>query len=209
MFSNEISETYHEAMEFIRKNFGKDIDKPYEYFWEEEFPEEFLNGIALDLGFMNFEDWLLCDYRPIPKKLDGKDFVAEIIANIDTKDSLKEQLKQMRASHISLYEVITSADESVIKDIATGEEIKVESQVIKDLPAGEMVGTRVIDINGTPTLGKCLYPFGSNKKDKVLALLDTMYTRFKKTVKEDATLEEFLIAESYTINTIWVSSLGM
>ena len=48
---------------FVRDNHAGDIDKAYAYFWDESEPDEFLSGTALELGFLNFEDWLLFDYR--------------------------------------------------------------------------------------------------------------------------------------------------
>jgi hypothetical protein len=48
---------------FIHEHYQEYIQEAFEYFWEEERPEEFLQGILLDIGEINFEDWLTIDYR--------------------------------------------------------------------------------------------------------------------------------------------------
>ena len=53
---------------YVRDNHASDIDKAYSYFWDDAQPDEFLGGTALELGFVNFEDWLLFDYKVNEKK---------------------------------------------------------------------------------------------------------------------------------------------
>ena len=50
-------------IQFVRENHAETIDKAYKYFWDDQTPEEFMGGTALSLGFMNFEDWLIFDYK--------------------------------------------------------------------------------------------------------------------------------------------------
>ncbi|MEJ2191428.1 MAG: hypothetical protein P8Y39_03640 [Nitrospirota bacterium] len=59
-----LNQAYNSVVAFVRAKHVEEIDEAYDYFWEEEDPADFLGGRPLELGFMNFEDWLVCDYRP-------------------------------------------------------------------------------------------------------------------------------------------------
>ena len=50
-------------IQFVRENHAETIDKAYKYFWDDNTPDEFMGGTALSLGFLNFEDWLIFDYK--------------------------------------------------------------------------------------------------------------------------------------------------
>ncbi len=56
-------ELFQSVVTFARTKQADLIDKAYEFFWEEEDPQDSFGGTALSLGFINFEDWLVCDYR--------------------------------------------------------------------------------------------------------------------------------------------------
>ena len=38
---------FHSLMEYIREHHKKEIDEAYDFFWEEEDPDELLGGTAL------------------------------------------------------------------------------------------------------------------------------------------------------------------
>ena len=57
------SKLVYSIINYVRGNYADVIDKAYEHFWDQSHPDEFLSGTALELGFVNFEDWLIFDYK--------------------------------------------------------------------------------------------------------------------------------------------------
>lgn len=190
---------YTAAIEYVRLNHTDEIDKAYEYFWEEDFPEDFLRGTALEMAFMNFEDWLLCDYRFPETFID-----AYMEANPVGEDA--EVLNAMKNSVISLYEVVSSDGGLRLKDLLLDEEAVIEDGA-PELGAGEMFAARLLDIGGKKVMGLCVYPFGSRVKDIVLKYVDKQFKRYTDRKNPEGTMRQFLKDEAYLFNAIWINGL--
>src|SRR5512134_1588494 len=115
--ANQLKELFQDIIHFIRVNHTDTIDKAYSYFWDEENPDEFLGGSALTLGFHNFEDWLVFDYKV---NEEGETFTDLFIRDRkDLDDNTRALLGKAKDSVMSLYEVVSvSKDKRVLlKDV--------------------------------------------------------------------------------------------
>lgn len=197
------SEMYNSVMQYVRQTHAEEIEKAYEYFWEEEYPEDFLSDRALEFGFVNFEDWLTCDYRP----REGKGFIDRYIEVMKPEPESTRALEAMRDSFISLYEVLSSDGVLELKDIAIGDNVEIKDERLAGIPPGNIFAARIITLDGNHIMGRCVYPF-ANKKEAVLSSLESQFNRFVKHKDPKGTMEQFLREESYMFNTIWVSCLS-
>jgi len=195
---------FHSVIEYIRLNHEREIDEAYDYFWEEEDPEEFIGGTALAIGFHNFEDWMASDFT---SRQTGKAFIDSYIESQKPSDENKVALNKTKDSFISLYEVKTIGNSVTLHNIATDEDISIDDERLKALSVGDMFGARVLDLGHGPFLTKAIYPFGNKYKEHVMKHLDAMYNRYAKHCKDKACMEDFLRQETYTINTVWVTCL--
>ena len=87
---------------FARERHAETIDRAYSYFWDGNNPDEFMSGTALSLGFLNFEDWLIFDYKVNKEK---ETFIGLYLKDHTVKDDEADLLKSIKDSVISLYEV--------------------------------------------------------------------------------------------------------
>lgn len=192
---------FQSLLEFAREGFGEEIDRAYEYFWEEEYPEDFLSGTSLDLAFINFEDWLICDH----KTAEGKTLIDIYIEGQGSETPLTDvtlrALQAMRESVISVYEV----EDSKLKDLISGDVIS--PNPISDLKAGDIFGARFFRLNGESVMARCVYPFTQKVKGAIFAYIEKQFNRYKKHKNPDGTMRDFLKEEAYNINTIWINSL--
>lgn len=192
-------------IQYVRDNHKDDIDKAYEYFWDEEEPAESLKGTALELGFINFEDWLLFDY----KTAEGKQTFIDLY--IDGTEGLKEEeiaiLHKISDSVLSLYEVVSvSKDKKIIlKDLLLGDEYSVKDKVLtRGLNKGDVFATRLLNLDGKHVMSVCVYPFTSAQKKDVLNTVDKQFARYRKTVKKDGTMREYLKDYGDVFNLSWM-----
>lgn len=190
---------------YAREKFEEKIDAAYEYFFEEEYPEDFLSGISLDLSFINFEDWLICDYQT-PEGASIIDMF--LLENEGLTDDERNILTALKSSVISLYEVVSPSPDIVLKDIFLGGEIRPEdNDAFKGLEAGNVFAARFIEINGKPSMSGCVYPYGASMKEKVLKYVDKQFGRYIKKDNPKGTKPEFLKKYSDVFNVIWINSL--
>ncbi|MFC1549568.1 hypothetical protein ACFL4R_01710 [Nitrospirota bacterium] len=198
-------ETFQSLIEYIREAHKQEIDTAYDYFWEEEDPEEILGGTALIMGFHNFEDWMACDYMNPETK---KTFIDTYIESKSPSGPELDILKVMKDSFVSLFEVTSAGDESVVlNDIATGRDLTINDKRLCALSKGDMFGSRLLELEGGPILTNAIYPFGGRFKEHVMKHLNAMYGRFEKHCEGKSCMEDFLRQETYTINTVWVTCL--
>lgn len=198
-------ELLQSIIQYVRDNHKDDIDKAYEYFWDEEEPAERLKGTALELGFINFEDWLLFDY----KTADARQTFIDIY--IDKTEELKEEeigvLRKISDSVLSLYEVISvSKDKSIVlKDLLLGDEYSVRDKVLtRGLNKGDVFATRLLNLDGKHVMSVCVYPFTASQKKDVLNTVQKQFARYRKNVKEDGTMREYLKDYGDVFNLSWM-----
>ena len=204
MNKEQWQEVFNSVMDYIREYHDKDIEDAYEFFWEEESPEEFLSGTPLIMGFHNFEDWAICDYNPKgaqPPYIDSY---------IETKSPDEDTLKALRAmqdSYISLFEVKSAGDETTLHCLTTNKDISIKDERLKTLSKGDMFGARILELGEGLFMTSAIYPFGSNFKESVMKHYNAMYDRYAKHCDGEPSHAAFLKQESYTINTVWVTCL--
>jgi len=201
------NEPFTNVMDYVRSSFPDEVDEAYDHYWEEDDPEDFLSGMPLELGFLNFEDWLVCDYAP-------KDGKCMIDRYIDEKKPSQDEIKVLEAlkdSFVSIYEVASNKDgvtkfRDIVRDGSPEYDIKDER--FSSLPVGECFGGRLLNVDGTWHMGRSLYPFGKARKGQALDYFGMMTKRFLK-FNKDATVDDFLRQESYAVNIVWLSCLNM
>lgn len=192
---------------YVRTHHPETIDKAYDYFWDGQKPDEFLTGIALDLGFLNFEDWLLCDFKANPEGETFLDIYASKIGIGESEAGIAEKLK---ASRISLYEVVSaSSDKGVtVRDLLRGGETVLSGKGLSaGLRQGEVFATRLIELDGETMMGGCVYPYGANRKKEVLAYIDKQFSRYVRNEKPGGTMDEFLKAYGDILNLVWMECI--
>jgi len=205
MTRDEWQETFQSLIEYIRENHAKEIDNAFDFFWEEEEPDEFLGGTALIMGFHNFEDWMAFDYILPEVK---KSFIDLYIESKSPSEAVKSALNAMKDSFVSLFEVKSIDNDGVVlNDIATGKDLPIQDKRLETLSKGDMFGARALDLGDGPILTKAIYPFGNRFKEHVMKNLESMYNRHEKHCEGKSCMEDFLRQETYTINTVWVTCL--
>ncbi len=199
---------YSEVISHMRVKHPDIIDTAYEFFWEEEYPEEFLSGLPLELGFVNFEDWFICDYV---------DPNAGFMTDLYLEDTGQREdagkaasMKALKDSFISLYEVKKIASfpegQAELEDVFLGG-TRLVSVPASGMKTGDLLATRVIGLDGGDVMGACLYPFGGAVKKVVMESVNIQFERYGKNKKPGGGLRDFLKDEGYIFNIIWLSGL--
>ncbi len=198
---------YNEVIVHMRQKHPELIDAAYDYFWEDEYPEDFLSGLPLELGFVNFEDWFICDYNT-PET----GFVTDLYLKETGQEEDKEKsaaLGALKRSFISLYDVKSAGGGAELEDALLGSACSLKSVPLDGLEAGGLFATRIISLAGRHVMGACIYPFGGDPsvRQSVFDSIDSQFARYKKNKNPGGALEEFLKQESYIFNVIWTSGL--
>lgn len=194
---------FQSVIDYARSNHADEIDRAYEYFWEEDSPEEFIGGTALSLAFVNFEDWLVCDWRDKEKG----SLIDRHIKDSNPESETKAILDTMKESVICLYEVDTPGEVVILKDIFLGKEIKTRDHILRTLKKGDMFAARFIDIDGDFIMGRGVYPFAQPLKESILQSVDKQYARYVKNKNPGGSKKLFLKDEAYLFNMIWFSNI--
>ncbi len=198
------AELFQSVIDFARARHAELIDKAYEYFWEEDDPEDFFGGTALGLAFINFEDWFVCDYRTA----EGDSIIDLYIGSKeDLPDEDLKALEAMRDSYISIYEVASSDGEVTLKDLLLGEEFTSPNESLRSLNKGDIFASRFVRIDGEHVMSRCVYPYTRNAKDRLLEYADTNFKRFTNRKKQDGTMRDFVKEESYIFNLLWLDNI--
>jgi len=196
-------ELFQSIMNFARSEHSEMIDEAYEYYWEEDDPEDFMGGTALSLGFINFEDWFVCDFQP----KEGKpiiDLYRE--ASEGLSDEENTALNALQESYLSIYEVISKDDTVALKDLLLDEEFSVQNEALESLNVGDIFASRFLNLDGKRMMCRCVYPFSSGAKDVVLENFNIAAKRYLKNEPE-GTVRDFIKKYSYTFNIIWLDNI--
>ncbi|PKL51940.1 MAG: hypothetical protein CVV37_03755 [Nitrospira bacterium HGW-Nitrospira-1] len=192
-------------IQFVRENHAETIDKAYEYFWDSNKPDEFMSGTALSLGFLNFEDWLIFDYKVNP---DNNTFIDIYLKNNTLKDNEADLLNSLKDSVISLYEVSSVAkDKSIaLKDLLMDSEHNLQDKALtRGLNKGDVFATRLLTLDGKTCMSGCVYPYTADQKKAVLTYMDKQFKRYIRNVKPDGTMKDFLKDYGELLNIIWMN----
>lgn len=195
-------ELYGSVMEYMREFFPGMIDRAYEFFWEEEEPENFLSGLALELGFINFEDWFVCDYAEPETGL-----IIDLFLEKNPEED-RNKYGPLKKSVISAFRVKgVNEDTAELEDLLLLRSYVLKPIPIEGLKEGDFFAARLLEFPEGPVLGACIYPFGSGMGDMVLDAVNSQFIRYKKNKNPQGTTRDFLKEEGYTFNMIWMSGL--
>lgn len=191
---------------YVRENHAEKIDKAYEYFWDNNYPEEFLGGTALELGFLNFEEWLIFDYKANTEKETFIDLYVK--DNNGLKDDEVKLLNKIKYSVLSLYEVSSvSKDKRIsLKDLLLGGEFSVSQKTLsKGLKKDDIFAARFLNLDNKQIMSQCVYPYTSGHKKNILGYIDNQMKRYKRNENPDGTMKDFLKDYGDTFNIIWTN----
>lgn len=193
------------VIQFVRENHAETIDKAYEYFWDDNKPDEFMCGTALSLGFLNFEDWLIYDYKV---NADKETFIDIYLKNNTLKDNEIALLNNLKDSVISLYEVSSVAKDKRIelKDLLMNSEHTLRDKALtRGLNKGDIFATRLLTLDSKTCMSGCVYPYTIDQKKTVLNYMDKQFKRYIRNVKPDGTMRDFLKDYGDVLNLIWMN----
>lgn len=193
-------ELCEQVMQYARMNHDNFIDEAYDYFWEEDDPTEMIGGIALELGFMNFEDWFICDYAP----KEGTPIIDRFIEDFKPDEKSLAMLKAMRDSGLRLYETANVGGKMVFKDVLLGGEYAPTNSALPPLNEGDVFAARLIGSGQDKMMSRAIYLFTKDLKDKVIELVNSQHKRYQRK-SAGASMQEFLDSETYLFNMIWAS----
>ncbi|MBA4372920.1 MAG: hypothetical protein C0402_08655 [Thermodesulfovibrio sp.] len=200
------SKIFQAAINYVRENHPEAIDSAYTYFWDEQQPDEVMGGVALELGFINFEDWLIFDRKANEK---GESFLT--IYGQYEKDLSPEELlviEKMNGSILSLYEVASVARDKrvLLKDLLLGEEVPLrDKSLTKGLKKGDLFATRVLHLDDNHVMSGCVYPYSSAQKKQVLRKIEKQFSRYVRNVKPGGTMRDYLKDYGDVFNIVWMS----
>jgi hypothetical protein len=196
-------------IEGARERHGETIDKAYEYFWDSNQPDEFLSGTALALGFLNFEEWFVFDYKANELGETFLDLYAKDNQCLSAEES--SVIARMKDSVLSLYEVASvSKDKRVLlKDLLLGEDVSLrEKTLTRGLKKGDIFAARILELDSRHVMSGSVYPYLQTQKKRVLGYVEKQYSRYKRHVKPDGTMKEYLKQYGDIFNLIWMQLIA-
>ncbi len=199
------ADLFSSIIQFVREKHAEAIDKAYAYFWDENNPDEFMSGTALSLGFLNFEDWLVFDYKVNKEK---ETFIDLYLKNHAVKDEEAALLNSIKDSVISLYEVSSIAKDKRIrlKDLLMGGEHELRDKALtRGLNKGDIFATRLLTLDGKLCMSGCVYPYSAAQRETVLAFVDQQFRRYTKNVNPGGTMRAFLKDYGDVLNIVWMN----
>lgn len=197
---------FQSIIEYVRSNHAEAIDKAYAYFWDEHSPDEFLSGTAIELGFINFEDWLLFDYKVNEEKETFLDLYVK--CNKELKDEEIGIIGKVKGSVLSLYEVVAvSKDKRVlIKDLLLEGEFSLRNKnLTRGLKKGDIFATRLLNLDGNAVMSGCVYPYTPDKKEDALTSVNKQFKRYVKNVDASGKMRDYLRDYGDVFNLIWIN----
>ncbi len=204
--AKQLRDLFLDIIQYVRLNHAEAIDKAYSYFWDGENPDEFLGGSALSLGFHNFEEWMVFDYRTNDE---GDTFVDLFIrAHKELSAEAVELLRRAGSQVLSLFEVTSVAKDKrvLLKDLLLGREAELrEKSLTRGLKKGDIFATRMLNLDGKDTMAACVYPYVPVQKAQVLSYIDRQFKRYIRNVKKDGTMAEYLKAYGDVFNLVWMN----
>lgn len=189
----------------VRTNNKDDIDRAYSFFFDEHTPDEFMTKTALEIGFINFEDWLIADYRLNDQKETFIDLYLKCTREVPPEE--RAVLKKIRNSVLSLYEVVSVSEgkEITVKDLLLEGECNLDDDLLKQgLKTNDLFASRLLELDDKMVMSGCVYPFSASHKDKVLGHIHKEFKRYKKNVDPDGTMKDYLKNYSDIFNFIWM-----
>jgi hypothetical protein len=177
-------------------------------FWDDFIPEEYLDGITLDIAYQNYWEWLIFDYL-IDEENDKS--LIDLYKENNRKLSLDEHkvLTMMKNSIISLYEVQEVFPEKglLLKDLLLGGEYDVrEKSATRSLRKWDIFAARLLLIDGSYIMSGSVYPYNLRQKERLLSDIHAEYENYKLEYP-GASMDDFLKKNSENFNFYWYDSI--
>ena len=204
--AKKLTNLFQNILQYVRLNHADDIDKAYSYFWEGENPDEFLDGTALSLGFHNFEDWMVFDYKI---KESGETFISRFIkSRQDITEEDVSVLGKAQNSVLSLYEVASVSEDNgvLLKDILLDTQSDIRGKSLtQGLKKGDLFATRLLNLDGYDEMAGCVYPFLPGQKQQILSYIERQFKRYVRNVQQHGSLRDYLKDYGDVFNLIWMN----
>lgn len=195
---------FQAVINYVRDNHADEIDQAYEYFWDRNQPDEFLAGTALELGFINFEDWLVFDYR---NKGTKEGFIDIYTAARGITGEEADLLQKLKGSVLSLYEVESvSKDKRMrLRDVLLKNEVSLKERTLtRGLKKGDIFATRILQLDGNQVMSGCAYPYSVDQKKVVLERIEIEFGRYIRNVNPQGDMGNYLKEYGDIFNLIWM-----
>ncbi len=200
------AEIIQSVINYVRANHAEAIDKAYAYFWDEKNPEEFLSGNVLYIGFVNFEDWLIFDYKTNKA---GETFIDLYLKNsAGLKDAELALLSKIKGSLLSLYEVVSVSKDKrmLLKDLLIGGEVSLKDKKLTKGPQkGDIFAARLLPVDSGHAMSGSVYPFRAEDKETAFEYVDRMLWRYTKNENPNGTMKDVLRDYGDVFNMAWMN----
>lgn len=153
----------------------------------EDSKEQYLQGIEGNYKEFAFDNWFLCDY-----KYDDKDMMTYYQQNQTISHEERPYIKSIQNSWFSYFEVFEIQGKSIIKDLFTKADYKVENSDL--LADGIIVAARLYPVEGTYYI-EILENFNGDMQQHVTGAVLAKYNEY--CVQEgNVDIESFIASES-------------
>jgi len=201
----QLKALFQDIVQYVRINHAELIDKAYSYYWDGENPDEFLGGTALSLGFHNFEDWMVFNYKA---NEEGETFTDLFMKSQSLSENAVSVLCRAKDSVLSLYEVSSVAKDKrvILKDVLLDREVDLrEKAMTQGLKKGDLFAARILTLDGKDVMGGCVYPYLSAQKKQILAYIAQQFKRYTRNVRQYGTMNDYLKDYGDVFNLIWMN----
>jgi hypothetical protein len=193
-----------DLLRFFKNNYEDRLEDAEFLFWDDFVPEEYLEGIALDVAHQNFWEWIVFDHM-IDVDND-KTLIDLYIENYKTL-SLDEHkvLTMMKNSVISLYEVQEVFPEKglLLKDLLMGEEYDVrEKSATRSVRKWDIFASRLLLVDGQYIMSGSVYSYHMKNKKEILDDIQAEFEDYKEEYP-DSSMDDFLKYNGENFNFYW------
>ena len=111
---------------------------------------------------------------------------------------------------LSFYEVVSLSEDKkiILNDLLMGGEFDLSDKILtKGLKKGDIFATRLLPLDGRFVMSSCVYPYGKDSRQSVLTDIDTQFGRYKRNVKPEGTMKDFLKDYGDVLNIIWMKMI--
>jgi hypothetical protein len=193
-----------DLLRFFKNNYEDRLEDAEFLFWDDFVPEEYLEGIALDVALQNFWEWIVFDHMI---DVDNDKTLIDLYIENNKTLSLDEHkvLTMMKNSVISLYEVQEVFPEKglLLKDLLMGEEYDVrEKSATRSVRKWDIFASRLLLVDGQYIMSGSVYSYHMKNKKEILDDIQAEFEDYKEEYP-DASMDDFLKYNSENFNFYW------
>jgi hypothetical protein len=193
-----------DLLRFFKNKYEHRLEDAEFLFWDDFIPEEHLDGIALEVAYQNFWEWIVFDHMI---DVDNDKTLIDLYMENNKKLSLDEHkvLTMMKNSVISLYEVQEVFPEKglLLKDLMMGGEYDVrEKSATRSVRKWDIFATRLLLVDGQYIMSGSVFPYSIRMKQKILDDIMDEYREYQEEFP-DGTMDIFLKESGDIFNFYW------